>query len=301
MRIISFLLRSLLLIGGLAIVGALVAREALLIWATSQLQTDLKVLRQAANEGNYATGCLEQGATLVEGEQLVVPQVRFFSDTQYDLEIVCSRYRLNPTVLKSSTLPPFVQKQSGVSGVMVGDSFSGVTLEIFGRRRTVYVENKIVKAGNEVVSFGTGPVAACAGYGLTCCQLETEIGVGLQVATAQDCPRSCHTSCQRRPVLLSLTADPFIDSKTRTVVLQGNEPLTANYSVQPGVSPEVAVTMDFGDGTVDQTTTSAGTFSHTYACAATSCTYTVRLGIVDGNGVSASQADHSVFTVIVRR
>lgn len=302
MRILSFVLRSVLILGAVAVIGGLVAREVLLIWAAAQLQTDLQSVRQALKDGEYAKQCVAKGATVVEGEQVAVAQVRFNDATHYDVEIICARYQLEPNILKSATLPPFVRKLPGSSGVTVGTAYSGVVLSIFGRQQVVSVEDEAVKSGgsSDAISVGSGPAATCTGYGFTCCALETEIGTGQQVTQAQDCPRSCYSACQRRPVLLSLTADPYIDTQTRTTTLEGDQPIVVNYVIQPGAAAGITLHLDFGDGTVEQSTTVTGSFTHTYQCAHTSCQYTARSSIVDSTGVTAADAVYSSFTVLVQ-
>lgn len=301
MRIFLFVVRSLLVLLGVTIVVGLVVREVLLIWATSQLQTDLKTVRQALKDGNYAANCLKNDSVFIEGEELAIAQMKFTSSTEYQLEVICAQRQLEPIVLKTSHLPPFVKKRAGSSGIILGNDFSGINIEMFGRENTIYTETGAIRAGGDSkrVTTGTGPIAMCTGYGLTCCQLDSEIGMGEQVSVAQDCPLSCYTSCRRRPVLLALITEPFINPQSRQVSIANQEVLTVNYNIQPGAASAVTITLDFGDGVVEQATDTTGTFTHTYDCLSTTCTYTARATVVDSDGVTAADAAHSAFTVLV--
>jgi hypothetical protein len=301
MRIISFLTRSLLIILGVAIAVALIGREALLLWSSAQLQTDVKVLRQLVISRSHIKQCHEKGSALIEGGQIAIAQLRFTSSTEYNLEIVCDQYQLAPIVIKSAALPPLVKKVPGSSGIVFDTEYSAVAIEIFGRGRTIVAADRSVSTNNKPVPLGTGPAAACEAYGFICCQDDSEVGVGDQIAGATNCPQNCHTQCQRRPVLLSLTADPFIDSKTRTVTMTSGQQLAVHFTVQPGVSQNLIARLDFGDGTVDQINSSEGTFTHVYSCLNNKCQYTAKIYVEDDTGALAADAVHSSFSITVVR
>lgn len=301
MRIISFLFKSLIAIGIIGVVFGLIAREALLVWGISQLQSDLKMLRSVVNEGTHQRQCVERGAALVEGQLIATAQLRFESDTDYVLEIACDQFRRAPIVLKENSLPMFVSKISGMSGVVLESELSGVTIEVFGRRQTVMVQTTSIRTGGQgLPASGNGPQTSCVGYGFICCEAETSVGVGQQNSQATDCSQSCFSSCQRRPVLLSLTAEPYIDLRERVARVVGGQELVVNYTVEPGASQHLVVLIDFGDGEVEQLETAQGSASHLYQCSSSRCTYTVRLSVQDDLGVSAAELPHHTFGVVVQ-
>lgn len=301
MRIISILVRSLLIIAGVVVVTVLMGREILLLWATSQLEADAKTLRQVVVSRSHIDQCRDKGSAPLEGEDIAMVQLRFSSNTEYILEIVCDQYRLVPITIRTASLPFMVTKSPGSSGMIFGTAYSAVEVSVLGRHRTVVVADKTIETSNDPVPAGTGPVAACGGYGFTCCSVESKIGTGEQITQAADCPQSCFSQCQKRPVLLSLTAEPYIDAKTRTVALTDGQQLIVYFTVEPGVGQVITARMDFGDGTVEQVVSSKGSFVHTYDCQSGTCQFTARMSIQDDAGVVAAEAPHNMFTVQITR
>jgi hypothetical protein len=301
MRVVSILIRSLLIIAGIAVVTVLIGREVLLLWASSQLEADAKTLRQVVVSRSHIQQCRDKGSALLDGEDIATVQMRFSSDTEYVLEIVCDQYRLAPITVKTAALPLLVTKTPGSSGVIIGAPYSAVEIGVMGRHKTIVVADKTIETSGDAVPIGTGPTATCGGYGLTCCSVESEIGVGEQITQAADCPKSCFSQCQKRPVLLSLTAEPYIDAKTRTVDLTDGQQLTVFFAVEPGINPTITARLDFGDGTVEQAVLSKGSFVHTYDCRTTTCQYTAHMDVHDDAGVVAAEAPHNTFTVQITR
>jgi len=75
-------------------------------------------------------------------------QVTFISDTAYQAELICDSPLRNPQVLASFKLPPFVTKVPGTAGLVWGAGTSGVTLELWGRHRSIILDNQELSDAN---------------------------------------------------------------------------------------------------------------------------------------------------------
>ncbi len=301
MRIIKFLLASavaLLIFGG---IGLFLGREALLLWGVTQIKTDLARLQGIShNYGDYARQCRQKGSVL-ETNLIESYQLRFISPTDYVLEVVCAEFRLDPIVVASKSLPPYVRKLPGNAGILWGNAPSGIVVDAFGRRRTIVVEQEqmFFEGFDETASLGVGPVSSCAGYGFSCCQEETESGTGDQYVGVTDCPRSCYSECVKKPVILSFTSDPFMDPKTRTTTISSGEEVLFSYVIDSQGGEGHTVTVDFGDGEDQTLTELSSTATHQYRCTTGRCRYTARLLVTDNQGIQSAETALSKIQVAV--
>jgi hypothetical protein len=150
------------------------------------------------------------------------------------------------------------------------------------------------------VGTAYSPATSCAGFGYTCCQPETSIGQGEQITIATDCPRTCHTSCSVRPIILSVTTQPFLDQATRTVTVPRGSEVSIGYVVDQQMLEDVVTTIDYGDGQQQQFLEISGFSSHTYTCPTGNCRYTVEVSATAGNGVVSADTPITKLTVIVQ-
>src|SRR3989304_5901808 len=112
MRVITVLLYSIVLFTVVGSVGFVLGREVLLQLAISQIATSLGVMRQAAQKsGPYLLECRKKGAAPTEGETISSIQLRFTSDHEYVVEVLCTQFSLDPIIIHQRSLPPFVTKQ----------------------------------------------------------------------------------------------------------------------------------------------------------------------------------------------
>lgn len=303
MRVITSLFTSLLVIAVIAGVGFVVVREVLLQVALSQLKSDAGQLQRIArNTGGYIQECLQKGSNSLDDQIIQDIQLRFTSSTEYQLEVICSQHTLDPIVIESHQLPMFVQKAAGSSGLKWQLDPTAVAVTLWGRTRSLGIREETIVDGLSPVDVGIAfaPATSCTGYGFTCCQAETSIGKGEPIAAATDCPRSCFTSCSARPVILSLTTQPFLDQVTRTVQLGKGEELSIGYVMDASGLDAVTTVVDFGDGEQASFTEINGLTSHTYSCLQPSCQYQLSVVATASNGASSADTPVTKLTVLVQ-
>jgi hypothetical protein len=290
MRIIKFLLTSFVLMLILAGASFLIAREVLLFWGSLKINNTLSSLLYVQhNQASYIKQCKLKGNTS-NTKVLSRLQLRFVSPQKYVSEIICDQFPNDPIVLSQESLPPFVQKAVGYSGVIWGTNPSGVVLELWGRQTNTGVINEEIKSSSVYKPSQLQPQTSCGGYGQICCQIDTQKGVGQVNSQANDCPENCFTSCQERPVVLSFTTDPFFDEQSRLLQIVPDTAVTFAYVASSTQKQAPLVTINFGDGT-DSTATSTGLtgqFSHTYTCGNGDCTFTAHLNVQDQLGVDSA-------------
>jgi hypothetical protein len=300
MRVLRALLFSVFVVGIVAGLGWLVAREVILWMALSQLREGLVQVRTIAkNPGIYLQECQKKGSYSI-GETLIsTVQLRLLSPTNYAVEVLCAQFDLQPIEVMAGALPGFARALPGSSGVVWGDSASGVGVEVWGRKGGIgVVDQSIVRMSASDV--GNGPKTSCEGYGYTCCAAESQVGKGEVMAQATDCPRSCYQQCQSRPIVLSLTTQPFYDQSSREVELASGEQVEFGYVVEWGSGLPGQVKIEFGDGTQETSSEASGSISHTYTCGAGVCRYPVTVSAVDGQGVSAAASAVTGVVIVVR-
>lgn len=300
MRIVMSLLFSFVALVLSAGAVFLIVREGLLMWSMQELRQSAAQMRKlAVNIGPYGVECRKKG--VLEDENVVTAiQLRFLNDTEYVIEIVCGQFKLDPILVATKKLPFMVKKVPGSAGIIWGGAPSGVRVELWGRTRAMLQENKqLFYTSNPKEELGITPLSSCGGYGYSCCAEESAQGLGDQLEQALDCPRTCYASCQRRPVVLSLSTDPFYDPETRTLGALPGDVITFVYVIDSPAGGSVV--LDYGDGTKETVTTMSGTTTHQYQCATAVCTYKMKLKVTDTAGVTSVDTPVSQVTVRVGR
>ncbi len=301
MRILKFLLSSLIVIAIVSGLGFLLAREALLIWGVARVRTSLSKIKSISkNPTNYARQCRQMGAD--PGQTLIYAyQLRFTSDKSYVTEVVCEQFQNNPIQVESNTLPFFIKKLPGSSGIIWGDSISGIALEVWGRKRAIIVEKEEILYENyDDSSFlGVSPLSSCVGFGFNCCNTQSSQGVGEQYTGVNDCPKTCFSGCSPRPILLSFISDPFPDIETKIARVGAGETVVFNYVLDDQGVDGNTVVIDFGDGQSQSSDQISGFFEHVYSCTG-SCSYVAKIDIKNSNGVSAADTPVNQIRIQVR-
>lgn len=291
MRVLSSLFISFVVLAMVSIAGFFVVREALLFWGVATVRQSLETLRGISrNSGTYIQACQQKGATAEPNQPLLSElRLRFTSSTEYELEVICGQFRLDPISIASGTLPFLVTKVPGTSGIVWDSAASGVVLGLWGRQQAVVADSGLTIVGDpKKTDLGFGPQTSCQGFGYQCCSAETTTGTGDQFKEALDCPLSCFAQCQARPVVLSLTTSPPADLAERVVRVRAGEAVTFSAVVDPGHVGSATTTFDFGDGQQATSTAQTVSESHAYQCLQASCRYQFKAVIVDANkGVSA--------------
>lgn len=300
MRILKFLLKSLLTLVILGVVTAFIGREILLFIGGRKVINSLSNLRNAYYRKDYLVKCREKGSDFIEGDSFTTAQLRFLSSTEYVTEILCGQLSLDPIIIDRSNLPPFVKKVPGSSGIIWGESRSGVTLEIFGRQKAVGVEDELIVTFATDELLGISPRSSCESFGYTCCQLELQQGAGEQFSEVTNCPKSCFSSCDSRPTILAFNSDPVMDKKTRILMINSNEKVSMSFVVDKGESENVSVQLDYGDESSDFFSSENIITEHTYLCDEQFCRYNVKLVAKDERGIFSAELPINSFTVIVK-
>lgn len=231
MRILKFFLFSFL---GLLIVGLLsyfFGREILLVLGSSMIKSDYDSLLSKS----YGQKCAEQ----FDYGQESWTQIRFISDKEYNLEVVCEDFTASPIILESKKLPPLLFKKSSGSGFVIDDSKSPAFIELtsLGRNLFIYTDEQIIHSNylsKPDLDYDQGPISSCQSYNHQCCTLDIQSGLGDQLTNVNDCPKSCYESCLLRPGVLSFTSRPALDDATRTVEINSGEAITFSYVLSNG-------------------------------------------------------------------
>lgn len=302
MRILKFIVVGLLILALVGGVGVIIGREALLVFSVAQIRTSISTLRQIEkNPKAYALECRQKGVS-VETDVIEKLQLRFISPTEYVLEVVCAQFSLDPIVIEKKSLPQFVVKLPGSSGIIWGDAPSAVGLSVFGRNRAVVVESKEIFYTNITDDFfyGVSPISSCQAYGFLCCQKENQIGQGSLFNGVSDCPSSCYSECISRPMILSFNSDPFMDFQTRTTKVKADEMITFSYVAQTnGIDDNGVIELSTGDGQKYTSSEMNGTFTHNYQCPSSTCNFQATIRVVNGQGIESALLPINIISVNV--
>ena len=282
MRIIRTFLLTLLVLGAVAGLGFLILREGLLLLAQSQVKAVASRLNGIAKSTQYRQQCYDLlGSDIVFENTVDQVQLRFLDDTTYVLEAICQLRPHEPIEIEQFSLPQFVTKVPGSSGIVVSDAQSGFTIELWGRRAAIAFAGTKVVPAQPGTTFALTPAAECQGYGYQCCSPEVGMGQGELLSPVLDCPTQCYTSCQLRPAVLSFVSDPYPDQINRTVELNKGEEITFFYVFESRQDGTITGTIDFGDGQSEQLTGTQGQVSHTYPCTRAQCTFTATMTVTN--------------------
>lgn len=231
MRILKFFFLALIWI---LIIGSLVfflGREIILFFGASALKHDYKTLLQK----NYSKLCVNQFAY----SQDYSTQIRFTSNKEYNLEVVCVDFSSSPILVEKRKLLPLLFKESFSSGFIIDERklpFS-VRLGILGRSINVYAEDQSIHSsylGSPDLDYERGPITSCQAHNYRCCSTDLQSGLGEQITEVNDCPKSCYESCLLRPIFLSFNSSPAFEEFNRLVELSAGEAITLSYVLANG-------------------------------------------------------------------
>lgn len=231
MRILKFLSFSLIGLLALGFLSFFFGREILLVWGASTIKGDYNHLLTE----NFADECSRQFSY----GQDYSTQIRFTSEKEYNLEVVCADFTSTPIVLASKKLPPLLYKKSFGSGFTIDDQNLPffVKLSSLGREIFIYTDNKSIYSNYLSVpdlDYEQGPFSSCQSHSYQCCNSDTQSGVGNQLNNVNDCPKSCYESCSIRPNVLSFNSRPALDDSNRTVAINSGETITFSYILGNG-------------------------------------------------------------------
>ncbi|MGD9129042.1 MAG: hypothetical protein PVJ09_00940 [Candidatus Woesebacteria bacterium] len=338
MRVLKFLFIFTIFVSIFIVFNLFVGRQALLYIATTRIKDSLKEMQNVERKGHFISECVSRGADLSGNDQNYKIQLRFISDKDYVLEVLCGQSTLTPIQIGESELPLMVKKVAGQSGIIWGEGLSGIKLDVYGEQAAVYVENKEIfsSLGEVSIDFDSGPLASCIAYGFQCCNDDTQSGSGDKMTGVTDCPKSCYSKCLEKPVILSFNTNPFFDTGTRRVRIKSGQSITFSYLVSDDFSTddkifsqeteetsnllteiaafmksiakksspeldeeeELQVTLDFGDGTNDFFQKLQGLTEHIYRCNTGNCVYYAKLHVRKGNLKAADTVLSNIEVVV---
>lgn len=301
MRIIRFFVSMLVVLTVVGGVGFVLGREALLLFAQSQLKSHVTSLTTLPRNTSYRKECYDKIGSQLEFETTIARvQLRFLNDTEYVTEVVCQLRPEEPIRVDSFELPPFVTKAPGSSGIVWSEVPSGVTLQLWGRQAAVAFEKNKSIVAKPGESYSLYPAAECRGYGYECCAPDVGQAGGELVKPVTDCPTQCYSQCQARPAVLSFVSDPLPDPQTRTVQLKKGERITFFYVFESRQNGEITGTIEFGDGKSQILDTTQGEVTHEYQCPQTTCSYQVTLTVLNTTtGVQSVSTALSTLNIIL--
>lgn len=292
------------LIVGIVVIGM---QSLVLFQAQNQFLESISVAKKNTTGSENYRYCSDLGTEPIGDGSIYTTQLRFISDQEYLIEIVCNQFEFKPKTVRTFRLPSYAKKLPGKSGfVFTPDTTWSVTLEamppyleslvekvpqlkpILDRTKTFSVENTVITAKPEFKDTSFGPVTNCSGYGYTCCDPVQSIGIGDQ-RPGSDCSDSCYSSCQQRPMVLSFNAEPNFDRYQRQLIVSAGTPATFTFVIN-ALLPELSkVTLDFGDGNTWNGTALETSASHSYQCNRPSCSFVTTISVVDAYGIEAAQ------------
>lgn len=305
MRILRILFTGFLVVVLLAAGAFFGSREVALWWAARSLVSSVEELSRAEVKGTFAQQCQRTVGSDVFTKIEPEYQLRFLSDTEYALEVLCGAAAKEPVLIARKTLPLLVSKVPGSSGLLPKEPLSGVRLTTFAaefdfikeyvgsvpdiliKERALVLSDGDILADTDAVELGVGPSTSCEGYGYICCDAQTQMGAGESISDIPSCPTSCFSSCITRPVLLSFTTAPFLNPQTRSVTIAPGGTVSFHYVADAGKSSNLQVLIKFGDGKTEQLQGATGNVEHTYMCGSGSCQYKVQIELTDAWGVSS--------------
>ncbi len=318
MRIVKILLTTIAIMGVIGLLIFLAAREVLLIISISRVKQALKSVREVDVNQSYLTDCMNRGASRDSEGRMHSTQLRFIDEENYVLEVVCNNMEHNPIKFGEGKLATMVVSQPGQSGIRWGQD-AGLNFICFNRVASISVVDSITQTSLKASSLAEarGPASICASYSYQCCDLNTQVGEGVLLSEALDCPKSCYQSCLERPLILSFNTKPYYDRLTRTLEISNNQAVTFSYMVTPNQdasfqyfeetddpienfimaidaffsrqadSEQVKVYLDYGDGDQEKFTGQRGQVQHIYQCPRFECEYQPKLKVIKENGVES--------------
>ncbi len=220
MRIIKYLLIIVLILLILSPFEYQLMKKYLLWKTTNQIRDDLRRVQSYRTDRNTIARCKKLIKNdLNGGKYSPVSQLRFISDTEYNLEVVCGDYVQKPITKTMKRLPIFVKKVSNSAGFLWDrKEISGITLDALGEQASMWLDGYEIKTTLDafdkdevavIPNFTIGPIANCAGYGYECCDVFSQKGMGQQNKYNLDCEDNCYAQCVDLPVVLKFDTQPF--------------------------------------------------------------------------------------------
>lgn len=313
MRVLLLLTKFLVGLGLLISAVFLISREGLLLWGQYTIQRDADRLRASTvNAKDYATNCDNTFPGLDLGNALSGLQMRFVDDNTYQIELVCAQHEQDPILLRTVSLPMFVTRMPGSSGLFFGVGKpirTTMELGLWGRLYRITIGNAAALQGSTQQSATRMqyPESNCAGWGYQCCDAVTQVPDGLPVAgVAQDCRSSCYSACKSRPLVLSFRSDPQQKAGVQgeqTVNLTADDGMLAFAAVvnAPGAALQ-KVLIDFGDGSNEEFSKDQITTTHKYTCTTSAvCSFTAKIIAYDIDGLPSPDLPTNTIKIVVQR
>lgn len=226
-------------------------------------------------------------------------QLRFLTDSEYQVELVCSYIEEAPVLMRTGKLPFLVTKLPGSTGFYYSLSKreqSSVGLSAIWFTRFFVLDGITVSKSNSLVK-NVNPISVCSGYGYTCCEQGVYAGVGDVNSNAKDCPSTCFSACSPLPYVESFNADPYpLDGST--IQMQGTSQNVIFSYAASSRGPKIAyVTINYGDGSQDKSVEKSGIFTHQFECAS-SCRIPVTLTATDVTGQVSVENPHATLYIV---
>lgn len=224
-------------------------------------------------------------------------QLRFIDSHAYVLELLCTQFEGFPQQIGAGSLPRFVTKVPGSSGLAY--MYDNPKRTEFSLRS--FFSTRSFSFGSEYFADArltrAIPQTSCAGYGYSCCDATIERTDGqVQREGVIDCPSGCATSCQSRPHFLSFSSDPYANYSRVIEMDAGSFPVTFEYNAELLGGRIARVSISYGDGSSDESVSSQGSFSHTFLCDGV-CRYTVSITAYDAQGNSSLASDSTTLYI----
>lgn len=305
MRILGFLFRLAVI---LTLVGAFIYTLGGTIWlqvGTYTFRTDVEQLpRYNRNIADYTAMC-QNSPQSSENSTPLGFEIRFLNDQEYVVEVVCRLIENAPIELKKGRLLPFISKLPGSAGIFYPieqqEVFtSAVRLKSINKEIGVALVGDTLKVGQEISAvIANFPKAECLSFGYSCCNLSSQTGKGEPLTrVVTDCPTSCYSACGTVPFVELFNSDPPYDRQTRELVMSGDSlDVLFNYGINPKDVKNVSI--DYGDGTVENSPYPDGIFTHTFSCAGP-CRMIVKITATDKAGLSSIETEETKIYIIKR-
>lgn len=269
MRIVGFFIRWIFILALLAAGVYFFTGQMWMAITTRGFLADLKKVQDATlNTRQYISQCQKAPAASTLSNAIAV-QLRFVDEKNYQLELRCTLIEDAPVLLSKGTLPLFVTKAPGSSGLYVdltSAASSSVTLKAFAATKVFSVDTSEQFYG--ATSIPSAPATQCIGWGGRCCSPEQERGEGAQQREGVlDCANNCFAACTALPYIQAFSSDPY--PTTPGVVSMTSDSVTVTFAYTASLlnGKIASVHMDFGDGQSEDSTLPIGAFVHTYTCA----------------------------------
>jgi hypothetical protein len=319
MRFFRYSFIFILIFTSIAIGAFLAVQQWVLFQAYNQLLADALLVQRSKHVGEYYDYCTELGAENVDDGPLYTPQLRFLSDTEYVLEVVCDQYEFVPKQFGKKQLPLFASKKPGQSGLVFAEegawsiSIQAVPADLetwltkiaplenlIFRARTISVEDGSMVESLSVSPNVIEPITACEGYGFSCCDPVRLLGVGEQ-RPGNDCSDDCYSSCHQRPIILSFNAEPGFDRYQRILQASQADLISFNFVIDSLLPEESQVTLEFGDGTSWIGIATETMTTHQYSCNQPVCNYQATLKVVDAYGTESANTTATEMNIAIHQ